>query len=73
MLLVTVTREAEAKSPLTMVTGLVETDGVPKVQLAGAVGRVGSLMVQEVPVSNGPTVVEVFPARLAVTSPAPQL
>ena len=73
MELVTITSTAAAWLPAVIVAGLPETDGVPKVQPVGAVGRVGSDTVQLVPVSKGPTVVDAPPAMLTVTSPAPQL
>src|SRR5436305_11985910 len=73
MELVTVTVTAAAALPLTMVAGLPSTDGVPKVQPVGAVGRVGSETEQLMPVSKGPTVVSAPAARLTVTSLPPQL
>src|SRR4051794_27729658 len=70
---VTVSVTAGAWSPLTIVAGLPEIDGVPNVQPAGAAGRDGSLTVHDGSVLNGSTVVDPPAARLTVWSPAPQL
>ena len=80
IVLVTVTVTAAAWSPLVMVTPVesapagLKVGVVPKVHPVGALGRVGSVTTQFVPVSNGPIAELVAPAvRETVWSPAPQL
>src|SRR5689334_5973465 len=67
---VTVTVTGVAAVPFTIVAGLPEIDGEPKVQPLGADGSDGSLTVHTVSVSNGPAIADAPAASATVCAAA---